>query len=122
MRTPHSIHRALFLVLLLTVAASGLAQQPNQHWVATWAASPQQPAAVGGQRGPAPAAPTAPANPNAAPPAAPAGGQRGTPPLASLNNQTVRMFVRTSVGGTGVRVEFSNAYGTAPLTIGSAHL
>jgi lysophospholipase L1-like esterase len=32
------------------------------------------------------------------------------------------MFVRTSVGGTGLRVEFSNAYGTTPLTIGAAHI
>ena len=35
---------------------------------------------------------------------------------SSFNNQTVRMIVHTSIGGTRVRVELSNAYGTAPLT------
>jgi lysophospholipase L1-like esterase len=32
------------------------------------------------------------------------------------------MVVRTSIGGTRVRVEFSNAFGTAPLDLGSAHI
>src|SRR5678815_96902 len=112
MKTPHSIHRALFLVLLFTFVASGIAQNTaaQPHWVATWAASAQQPPAVGGQRGPAQAAPTA-AAPAAPAPAAPAPQRGGAPQITSLNNQTIRMFVRTSVGGTGLRVEFSNAYG-----------
>jgi len=32
------------------------------------------------------------------------------------------MVVRSSIGGQQVRVEFSNAYGTTPLTIGAAHV
>jgi lysophospholipase L1-like esterase len=32
------------------------------------------------------------------------------------------MIVRTSIGGSRVRVELSNAYGTAPLVIGAAHV
>jgi len=32
------------------------------------------------------------------------------------------MIVRTSIGGTRVRVEFSNAFGTAPLDMGAAHI
>jgi lysophospholipase L1-like esterase len=32
------------------------------------------------------------------------------------------MIVRTSIGGTRVRVEFSNAFGTTPLDMGSAHI
>jgi len=40
----------------------------------------------------------------------------------SFNNQTVRMIVHTSVGGRRVRVQLSNAYGVAPLTIGAVHI
>jgi lysophospholipase L1-like esterase len=39
-----------------------------------------------------------------------------------FRNQTVRMIVRTSIGGKRVRVEFSNAYGKRPLVIGAAHV
>jgi lysophospholipase L1-like esterase len=39
-----------------------------------------------------------------------------------FNNQTVRMIVRSSVGGEKVRVRISNAYGTESLAIGSAHV
>src|ERR1700685_2582678 len=43
-------------------------------------------------------------------------------PANALNNQTVRMIVRTSIGGNRVRVQLSNAYGTTPLAIGTAHI
>ena len=39
-----------------------------------------------------------------------------------LNGQTVRQYVRLSVGGTQVRVRFTNETGTEPLVIGAAHL
>src|SRR5262249_549532 len=52
-----------------------------------------------------------------APPAAPATAAAGT-----LNNQTARMIVRTSIGGSRVRVQFSNAFGTTPLDLGAAHI
>jgi lysophospholipase L1-like esterase len=32
------------------------------------------------------------------------------------------MIVRTSIGGSRVRVQFSNAFGTAPLDLGAAHI
>ena len=44
----------------------------------------------------------------------------GTP--VQINGQTVREIVHTSIGGDRVRVRLSNAYGTSPLDIGSAHL
>jgi lysophospholipase L1-like esterase len=77
----------------------------GEHWVATWAAAPQQPrvatpAAVGTQT---------------ATPAAPRPGQH-------FENQTIRMVVHTSIGGRRVRVQLSNAFGVAPLTIGAAHI
>ena len=40
----------------------------------------------------------------------------------SLNNQTVRMHPRVSIGGDTVRVRVSNAYGTGPLVIGAAYV
>ncbi len=40
----------------------------------------------------------------------------------NFNNQTLRQIVHVSLGGELVRVVFSNAYGTAPLQIGAAHV
>jgi lysophospholipase L1-like esterase len=37
-----------------------------------------------------------------------------------VDNQTLRQIVRTSIGGSKVRVVLSNAYGTAPIQIGGA--
>src|SRR5690349_19245396 len=38
-------------------------------------------------------------------------------PFASgFSNQTIREIVHTSVGGRGLRVRLSNAFGTAPIT------
>ena len=98
-------------MLVVVVAFSGqfaLAQNAGQeHWIATWASAQLQGRAPGaGARGaPGPAA---------------AGAQAA--PSTGFNNQTVRMIVRTTIGGKRVRVQFSNAYGTTALMIGSAHV
>jgi len=39
-----------------------------------------------------------------------------------FNNQTLRQVLRVSAGGARARVVVSNVFGTAPLTIGAAHL
>ena len=115
-----------------------------EHWVGTWAtavvaraqgpqagppagfgpppaqnpaALPQQPGAQG--QSPAPAAP-APAQ--AAGGRGQGGGGRGFAPPLNINNQTLRQIVHTSIAGERVRVVFSNAFGTAPLPIQSAHI
>jgi len=46
------------------------------------------------------------------------------PPAAptEYEDHTLRLIVHTSVGGTRVRVKFSNIYGDAPVTIGEAHI
>jgi lysophospholipase L1-like esterase len=87
--------------------------------------------AAGGGRGPAPAANT-PANASSTAPqanrgnaGAPPGGRgrpnnSGLPP--SFDDQTVRMVVRTSIGGRRMRVRFSNMAGAQPLEIGGAHV
>ena len=99
--------RSFFIRCAVCALAAGLPAQaqnraPAEHWVVSWAASPQQPRAV-----PPPAAG------QPAPPARP--GQR-------FENQTIRMTVRASMGGPRVRVRLSNAFGTAPLMIGSAQV
>jgi lysophospholipase L1-like esterase len=107
--------RSQFVAVVLLAVA--LAFQParaqqGDHWVGTWMVAhvgrPQNP--------PAPAAPSLPAAATTtAPPAAP-------PAFMHFNNQTLRQIVRTSIGGTRARVVLSNAFGTAPLTIGAAHV
>src|SRR5207245_10461527 len=62
------------------------------HWLGTWVASPQL---------------TEP---------------RNMPPAPGLAGSTLRQVIHLSVGGPTVRVRFSNAFGTSPLTITSAHV
>ena len=85
------------------------------HWVGTWATAevgrPQTP--------PPPAAPAAAAQP---PQGQPATAPAPPAPYLHFNNQTLRQIVRTSVGGNRARVMLSNTFGTAPLTIGAAHV
>jgi lysophospholipase L1-like esterase len=89
-----STARALLLASVsLMSLVPALAQD---HWVATWATSPQAPR-------------TPPAN-------APAG------PSNAIKNQTVRMVARPTLGGRRFRVRISNSYSTQPLRIGAAHL
>jgi lysophospholipase L1-like esterase len=40
----------------------------------------------------------------------------------NINNQTLRQIVHISLGGDRVRVKVSNAFGTAPLIVGAAHV
>ena len=106
-------NRALFLICVLGLALS-IPAAAQEHWVATWAASPQAPRVNFARPATPPAAPAAPpAQGNQAPAFAP------PPPI---NNATLRMVVRTSIGGRRVRIQLSNAFGTAPLTVGAAHI
>ena len=106
-------------IVAVSFVVGALGQRPSagEHWVATWGAAPQLYRAA---TTPAPAQPAPPAP--VAPPAAP---QRrfGIPPaLPGLSDQTVRMILRTSIGGTGVRVRLANAFGAPTVTIGAAHI
>ena len=99
-------------ILLICVLAPALAAQ--EHWVATWAASPQAPR-LNVPRPPQAAAPApAPTAPNNPPPA--------FAPPPTINNQTLRMVAHTSMAGRRARIQLSNAYGTTPLTVGGAHI
>ena len=119
--------------------------RPQQHWVATWGTAQQQfraaapaargqspgsPAAASGAAGSAAApAPAAPAQPPPPPPSSSVPGQApparrfGIPPsIPGLSNQTVRMIVRTSIGGRTLRVRLSNALGAPAIALGAAHV
>ncbi|MGC2508897.1 MAG: SGNH/GDSL hydrolase family protein [Candidatus Acidiferrales bacterium] len=103
--------RSSILVIALLVLAGNAAAQ--DHWVATWAASAQSPhIAFPGIR-------QAPAGPGAA---APSNAPPRFPPPPSFDNQTVRMIVRSSIGGHHLRVQLSNAFGDAALRVGTAHI
>jgi lysophospholipase L1-like esterase len=64
------------------------------HWAAAWAASPSLPQTD---------------------------EQMRTRKL-EFSNQTVRLIAHVSLGGESVRIRLSNAFGTAPLRIGAAHV
>jgi lysophospholipase L1-like esterase len=91
--------RLILVVFLFLAAFGGGNASANEHWVTTWAASPQPVR----------------------------WGCPWTPPdlsneLYSVNNQTVRMILHASVGGHRARVRFSNAYGTGYLSAGAVHI
>jgi lysophospholipase L1-like esterase len=104
MNQPQWSRRGAALILFAGLTAHlAVAQNPNEHWVATWTTAnlpppPMRLAAVGQ---PVPAAQQA---------------------LAGFTNQTVRMIVPISVSGRRVRVHLSNAYGSKPLMVGAVHL
>jgi len=72
--------------------------QAKEHWVATWT--------------------------TAQPLARYLHVRSGGPPPASqgFSNQTVRMIVRTSIGGSRVRIRLSNAFDSQPVVVGAAHI
>jgi lysophospholipase L1-like esterase len=45
-----------------------------------------------------------------------------TPPTLSLKDQTVRTIAHLSLGGSGLRLRLSNAFGPTPLAIGAVHV
>jgi lysophospholipase L1-like esterase len=138
----------LAILLAASVSLIELAAQTaaaGDHWVATWGTAQQLFRAPATGRGQAPGAATpAPPLPQSVPPPAPAaasvapsssgtgaGRQGGGGPqrrfgipasLPGLKNQTVRMILRTSIGGGRVRVRLFNALGGSTVTIGSAHI
>ena len=100
---------ALVALCVLTVQPMFAQQGGNEHWVGTWAT-----AVVGRPQNPAPAP---------APPATQTGQPAQQPaPFVHFTDQTLRQIVHTSIGGPRVRVVVSNTFGTAPLTVGAAHI
>ncbi len=80
--------------LITSLACSGLpAGEDHLAWVGTWATAPM------------------------------AAEVRDMPPVPpGLAGSTLRQIVHVSIGGTELRVRFSNAFGRTPLTIVAAHI
>ena len=87
-----TISRPPLLALVIVILTAARARGDEGHWVGTWAAAPQL---------------TEPAN---------------MPPEPELSDATLRQVVHVSLGGKRLRVRFSNAFGTKPLTILAAHV
>jgi lysophospholipase L1-like esterase len=109
--------RTLAGALVLVAAAAPIqaqaARAPEQAWVSTWATAQQL--------GPIPKSDVPP------PPAAVIRQMSALPrPIApfppKLDNQTVRMVIRTTIGGAKLRLQLSNASGAQPVRIGQAHV
>ncbi len=115
MKAKNPVRNTFIRVCILAIALAGLAANAGaqEHWVATWAASPQSAHIVFPGLPRRPAAPGASAQGNPSP---------LFPPPPSFDNQTVRMIVRTSVGGHSVRVQLSNTFGSGALHVGAAHI
>ena len=116
---------ALAFVLLpfgpVTFAQSGVADR----WVGTWTTAevgrPQAPTLPAPAPSPFMANTRCPAPP-APPVASPPGQTFAPPPFIQFTNQTLRQIIHASIGGSKARVVLSNAYGTAPVTIGGGHI
>lgn len=90
-----SKNRAVVLTMLLAAALNTFcrAQSSGVHWVGSWSTAVQAPLHF-----------------------------PGAPALPPLENRTIRMTVRPTIGGERVRITLSNAFGTEPLTISAAHV
>jgi lysophospholipase L1-like esterase len=97
--TKPSMRRFLPLLLALIACAAPASQAPrptSSRWLATWTASPYD-----------------------APPRPPRDSVDRVP---RLFDQTLRLVVRTSIGGERLRIRLSNEYGDRPLVIDAAHV
>jgi lysophospholipase L1-like esterase len=94
--TRGAIRRPAIVALCALLVAATVTAAGRERWVATWTTAQLL----------------------AQPQVAPSG--RFAPP--SFSNQTVRMAVRTSIGGRRIRVRLANAFGASPAEIGSAHV
>jgi lysophospholipase L1-like esterase len=84
---------AFVFVIIASTVGNGQPSNASEHWVSAWSTAVQTP------------------------PPFP-----GLPPVPVFDNQTVRMVIHSTIGGDRVRVRLSNAFGTAPLKIGTAQV
>ena len=114
----------LSLILLLCLISPAWPQTAQDHWVATWTTAQPLIRIQPGSR-PA-AAPSTPATPSAAsqpaPPARPPASPQQRIMAQGFHNQTIRMSVHTSIGGSRMRIRLSSPFGSAPVEVGSAHV
>ncbi|CAA9209144.1 MAG: hypothetical protein AVDCRST_MAG27-1062 [uncultured Craurococcus sp.] len=92
------------LLVAMSLAMPAVAQGISTGWATSWAASVQGPYPAG--------------NPSAQP------DQRFAfpDPARGASDQTLRLVLRPSLWGREVRLRFSNAFGTRPLTLDGIHI
>jgi lysophospholipase L1-like esterase len=83
----------MILAAVLVVAAHAQKSGSSGHWVAAWTTAVHAPLAF-----------------------------PGVAPTPTLENQTVRMVIRPTLGGERIRVLLSNVFSASPLAIGDAHV
>lgn len=83
---------AIFVLLILNFSCSSFLAATEECWIGTW---------VSGQQ---------------------LTERRNLPPKPGLSDNTLRQVVHVTLGGSRLRVQFSNAYGSGPVTINAAHL
>ena len=81
-----------WIILGAWALAQAAPAAPAEHWIASWGAAQQTPE------------------------------EDNLLPQAAMQDATLRQVVRLSVGGSKLRVRFSNAFGTQALVIDAAHI
>jgi lysophospholipase L1-like esterase len=81
-----------FILLILSLSCTSYIASAKECWIGTW---------VSGQQ---------------------LTEDRNMPPAPGLSNNTLRQVVHVTLGGSKLRVQFSNTYGSGPVTIKAAHL
>jgi lysophospholipase L1-like esterase len=81
-----------FVLLILSLSCTSYTTTTKECWIGTWASAQQL---------------TEPGN---------------LPPAPGLSNNTLRQVIHVTLGGSQLRVQFSNAYGASPVTINAAHI
>ena len=103
-----------FALLLGTLALTlASAAQAQDRWISAWGTAQQLAPMPPPRLPPRPAGEARPAPP-------PSGPSPVLPAPERLKDQTVRMIVRPTVGGSLLRIQFSNASGGEPVRIGRA--
>jgi lysophospholipase L1-like esterase len=83
---------AVFVLLILSLSCTSHTPTVKNCWIGTWASAQQL---------------TEPQN---------------NPPEPGLTDNTLRQVIHVTLGGSRLRVHFSNAYGKSPVTINAAHI
>jgi len=102
------------LLFGVVALALGSPAQAKDRWISAWGTAQQLAPMPPPRMPPRPAGETRPAPPP------PSGPSPVLPTPERLNDQTVRMIVRPTVGGRMLRIQFSNASGGEPVRIGRA--
>ncbi len=112
--------RVRVIALASLLAAASVLAQPGaggEHWIGIWST-----AVVGQPPAPPPQPVSAPSPSRTTAAAAQGRGGPAARPRFTLSNQTIRQIAHVTHGAGRIRVVVSNVFGTAPVSIGAAHV